>query len=188
MTATPTLLGGRAPAIALVLGLFVEAVGYGMVAPTLPFMARQVGADEGRIGLLVGLYAAVGLFVAVPLGALANRFGRRVLILVGLALLTVASVAFVFAPTYGWLLAVRIGFGCVSPGASASAFGLAATETESGRRGAAMGAVFSARSFALSAGAFLGGALTTALGIRGLFAAAGGIVLLGLVVGRQAAD
>jgi len=102
------LLGGRTSALALILGMFVEAVGYGMVAPTLPFMALQVGAAEGRIGLLVGLYAAVGLFVAVPLGMLAQRFGRRALILLGLALLTAASIAFVFAPSYAWLLAARV--------------------------------------------------------------------------------
>jgi len=102
------LLGGRASALALIMGMFVEAVGYGMVAPTLPFMARQVGADEGRIGLLVGIYAAVGLFVAVPLGVLAQRFGRRALILLGLGLLTAASIAFVFAPTYAWLLGARV--------------------------------------------------------------------------------
>jgi MFS family permease len=102
------LLGGWTSAVALILGMFVEAVGYGMVAPTLPFMARQVGAAEGRIGLLVGLYAAVGLFVAVPLGLLAQRFGRRALILLGLVLLTASSIAFVFAPSYAWLLAARV--------------------------------------------------------------------------------
>ena len=102
------LFGGWTSALALTFGMFVEAVGYGMVAPTLPFMARHVGADEGLIGLLVGVYAAVGLFVAVPLGMLAQRFGRRVLILLGLALLTGSSVAFVAAPSYAWLLAARV--------------------------------------------------------------------------------
>jgi predicted MFS family arabinose efflux permease len=44
----------------------------------------------------------------VPLGILAQRFGRRSLILLGLALLTASSVAFVFAPGYAWLLAARV--------------------------------------------------------------------------------
>ena len=48
------LFGGPLTAAALVLGMFTEAVGYGMVAPTLPFMARTVGAGETALGLLVG--------------------------------------------------------------------------------------------------------------------------------------
>jgi DHA1 family tetracycline resistance protein-like MFS transporter len=102
------LLGGPLSAAALVLGMFTEAVGYGMVAPTLPFMAQKVGAHEGRIGFLVGVYAAVGLFAAIPLGALANRFGRRSLVILGLACLTVASIGFTMAPTYLWLVVARV--------------------------------------------------------------------------------
>ena len=101
------LLGGAAPALALALAMFVEAVGYGMVAPTLPFLARQAGADESRIGFLVGLYAAVGLLASIPFGALANRHGRKTLILVGLACLTAASLGFVRAPSYLWLVVAR---------------------------------------------------------------------------------
>jgi len=101
------LLGGPASAIALAFTMFVEAVGYGVVAPTLPFLARDAGAGEARIGFLVGLYASVGLLTGIPFGALANRYGRRSLVLVGLGCLSVASIGFVFAPTYPWLVAAR---------------------------------------------------------------------------------
>jgi len=101
------VLGGPASALALALVMFVEAVGYGVVAPTLPFLARAAGAGEAQIGFLVGLYAAVGLLAGIPCGALANRYGRRSLILVGLGCLAVASFGFVFAPTYLWLVAAR---------------------------------------------------------------------------------
>ncbi len=39
-------LGGPLCATALALSMFIEAVGYGMVAPTLPFLAKRHGADE----------------------------------------------------------------------------------------------------------------------------------------------
>src|SRR5207247_2041618 len=48
------VLGGPASAFALALTMFVEAVGYGVVAPTLPFLARNAGAGEAQIGFLVG--------------------------------------------------------------------------------------------------------------------------------------
>jgi predicted MFS family arabinose efflux permease len=100
-------LGGIASAATLALTMFVEAVGYGVVAPTLPFLAQQAGAGESRIGFLVGLYAAVGLLVSIPFGALANRYGRRTLILVGLACLSFASVGFILAESYLWLVVAR---------------------------------------------------------------------------------
>src|SRR5262245_53398301 len=100
-------LGGPASAAALALTMFIEAVGYGVVAPTLPFLARDAGAGEAQIGFLVGLYAAVGLLVGIPFGALANRYGRRTLVLLGLGCLTLASFGFVLAPTYAWLVAAR---------------------------------------------------------------------------------
>src|SRR5881296_843318 len=101
------VLGGPGSALALALTMFVEAVGYGVVAPTLPFLARTAGAGEAQIGFLVGLYAAVGLLAGIPFGALANRYGRRILVLVGLGCLALASFGFVFAPTYLWLVAAR---------------------------------------------------------------------------------
>ncbi len=104
--ATP-VLGGLLSGIALALTMFLEALGYGIVAPTLPFLARRFGAEATGIGFLVGLYAAVGLFIIVPAGALANRYGRRPVILFGLACLAVASLGFVLAPTYLWLVAAR---------------------------------------------------------------------------------
>lgn len=104
----PKTLGGPASALALASTMFVEAVGYGMVAPTLPFMARGLGASERGIGLVVGLYAAVGLVAVVPLGVLANRYGRRSLVLLGLSCLTLASLGFVLAPSYAWLVAARL--------------------------------------------------------------------------------
>jgi predicted MFS family arabinose efflux permease len=110
------VLGGLTSAIALALTMFVEAVGYGVVAPTLPFLARQAGADESRIGFLVGLYAAVGFFASIPCGALANRYGRRTLILAGLACLMLASLGFVVAPDYSSLVLARLvqGLGAVA--------------------------------------------------------------------------
>ena len=93
--------------------MITEAIGYGMVAPTLPFMARLTGVGEDQIGLLVGIYAAVGLVAAPWLGTLANRRGHRFIIILGLACLTVASLAFTIAPNYPALILARTvqGFG-----------------------------------------------------------------------------
>ena len=82
----------------------------GIVRVSGPLARKIAGATwagEAQIGFLVGLYAAVGLLVGIPFGALANRYGRRSLVLVGLGCLTLASFGFVVAPTYAWLVAAR---------------------------------------------------------------------------------
>ena len=163
----------------------------GATNPLMEFLVEATWTgDHARIEELTGtLFSALALsaIVATPLwGRWADRIGPAPVLRVSSALSALALAAHALAPAYGWLLAVRIVFGLASPGASASAFSLAATETESGSRGAAMGTVFSARSFAVSGGSFVAGSVAAALGIRGLFAAAGAVIAVGLLLGRRA--
>jgi len=182
------LLRNRAVRAAMVLYATVHFA-LGATSPQMEFFVEAVWSGErARIeGLTGALFSVLALsaIVATPLwGRLGDRLGHALALRAASVLSAVTLVAHAFVPSYAWLFAVRLLFGLASPGASASAFGLAATETERGQRGAAMGAVFSARSLALSAGSFLGGALTAGLGIRGLFALAGVLIGLGMLVGR----
>jgi len=163
----------------------------GATSPQMEFFVEAVwrGA-HARVESLTGMLfttLAIAAIVVTPLwGRLGDRLGHAPALRLagGLSALTLALHALV--PTYAWLFAARLCFGLAAPGASTAAFGLAATESEREQRGAAMGAVFSARCFAISAGSFLGGALAAGLGLRGLFVAAGAVIALGLLAGRRA--
>ena len=164
----------------------------GATSPQMEFFVEAVWRGEhARVeGLTATLFSTVAIaaIVATPVwGRLGDRVGHALALRIAGALSALSLLLHAFVPTYAWLFAVRLSFGLAAPGASAAAFGLAATETEREQRGAAMGAVFSARCFAVSAGSFLGGALTAALGLSGLFVAAGAVVALGLLVGRGGA-
>ncbi|MGH7752986.1 MAG: MFS transporter, partial [Gemmatimonadales bacterium] len=87
--------------------LFLEAVGYGIVAPTLPFISREMGATDLQNGSLFGLYALVGIVGVLPLGLLADRLGRRILIYVGLGALSISSLGYVHAPNLPLLFVAR---------------------------------------------------------------------------------
>jgi len=151
------LFGGVLPATSLLLAMFTEAVGYGMVAPTLPFMARRAGAGEGGVGLLVGVYAAVGLVASVPMGVLASRYGRRSLVILGLALLTAASIGFVFAPSYGWLLGARVLQGLGALGVWVGAITIAADSSDAPSMGQSLSWLTGTWSLGFIAGPALGG-------------------------------
>src|SRR5438093_9893221 len=151
------VLGGPGSAFALALTMFVEAVGYGVVAPTLPFLARDAGADDAQIGFLVGLYAAVGLLAGIPFGLLANRYGRRTLVLVGLGCLSIASFGFVFAPTYPWLVAARFVQGLGATAIWVGALTMAADLSPDSHMGRTMSWITGSWSLGFVVGPALGG-------------------------------
>jgi DHA1 family multidrug resistance protein-like MFS transporter len=156
------------------LELFVETVWRGDLARV-----------EGLTGTLFTLVAVAAILATPVWGRVGDSLGHASALRLAGALSALTLALHAAAPSYAWLFALRLVFGLVAPGASAAAFGLAATESGTEQRGAAMGAVFSARCFAVSAGSFLGGALTAGVGLRGLFVVAGAAIALGLVVGRR---
>ncbi len=73
--------------------VFFHYVGAYMRMPLLPLYARAGGASTGQVGLLMGAFTVVAAASAIPGGMLADRFGRRRLILLGLAFSAAASFA-----------------------------------------------------------------------------------------------
>lgn len=73
--------------------VFLHYVGAYMRMPLLPLYARAGGASTAQVGLLMGAFTVVAAFSAIPGGLLADRFGRRRLIVVGLAISAATSFA-----------------------------------------------------------------------------------------------
>ncbi|RZA27863.1 MAG: Bcr/CflA family efflux MFS transporter, partial [Proteobacteria bacterium] len=75
--------------------------------PGFPAMALAFATDEKHIQTTLAAYF-LGLSIGQLIyGPVADRFGRRVPLLVGVSLFTLASLACAFAPTLEWLIAAR---------------------------------------------------------------------------------
>ena len=75
--------------------------------PSFPTLAHQFGTDVEHIQLSLAAYF-VGIAIGqLFYGPLADRFGRRMPLLVGVALFTLASLACALAPNLEWLVAAR---------------------------------------------------------------------------------
>ncbi|MDF2643576.1 MAG: bcr/CflA subfamily drug resistance transporter [Pseudomonas sp.] len=75
--------------------------------PGFPMMATYFGTDEKHIQLTLAAYF-LGLSLGqLAYGPVADRFGRRVPLLVGVSLFTLASLACAFAPNLEWLIGAR---------------------------------------------------------------------------------
>lgn len=75
--------------------------------PGFPAIALAFGTDEKHVQLTLASYF-LGLSIGqLAYGPVADRFGRRVPLLAGVGLFTLASLACAFAPTLEWLIAAR---------------------------------------------------------------------------------
>lgn len=59
-------------------------IGFGMIIPVIPVMVQDVGAAPFHLGMLLAIYSAASFFVSPMWGALADRIGRRPVIMIGL--------------------------------------------------------------------------------------------------------
>nr|WP_282571966.1 Bcr/CflA family efflux MFS transporter [Roseomonas acroporae] len=79
-----------------------------ILIPSLPTLAVALGVGYGTAQLTLTLYLAGIALGQLLYGPLSDRFGRRPLLLGGLALYAAASLAAALAPAAGWLIAARI--------------------------------------------------------------------------------
>jgi DHA1 family tetracycline resistance protein-like MFS transporter len=92
----------------LLLVVFVDLLGFGMVIPVMPRYAAELGAPTAWIGLLLTGYSAMQFVFAPIWGRLSDRLGRRPVLLASIGMTAVGFVAYSLAPSFGWLLASRL--------------------------------------------------------------------------------
>ncbi len=94
----------------------------------LPTIGRDLHASTTALQWVTSAYAVVFGGLMLVFGAIADRFGRRRIMFIGLALLGVASLATAFVTTADQLIAVRVAMGVAAamttPGSMALAFRL----------------------------------------------------------------
>src|SRR5260370_21535996 len=78
------------------------------VAAVAPLLSREFGVSIADIGVLIGLYFAPGVALALPGGALGQRFGDKTTVLGALLLMLAGSVAMAFAASWSVQIAGRL--------------------------------------------------------------------------------
>jgi len=96
------------PLMTLFFVLFVTSVGFGLVIPILPLIAREFGASAGMLGLMTASYSAVQFLFAPVWGQVSDRTGRKKVLLLGI---TGLALSFVFYGTCPQLLDAVCGAG-----------------------------------------------------------------------------
>lgn len=87
--------------LCLVVG--VNQLGFGSIVPIVPTFARSFGVSQALAGLVISVYGLGRLLFDLPMGGLAERLGRRKVIIVGELITAVGSILCGFAGSF-WLL------------------------------------------------------------------------------------
>src|SRR5438046_8931233 len=142
--------------------VWVDTLLYSALTPLLPHFVHDLHLSKAGAGVLVAAYAAGALVGGLPGGAAAARLGARRAVLVGLALMGLASLGFAFAHGFWPLAGARFlqGVGSGFTWAGAFAWLLAAAPGE--RRGELIGTAMGAAVFGALRGPVVGAAAALA--------------------------
>jgi len=93
---------------ALFLITFLNMVGFGIIIPLLPYYATGFGAGPGIVGLLIGSYAAAQFLGSPVWGRLSDRYSRRAILLLTMAIGSLGYILFGLANSVILLFIGRI--------------------------------------------------------------------------------
>lgn len=92
----------------LFLTIFIDLMGFGIFIPVIPVYARELQASDALVGDLGALFSLM-MFIFTPVwGTLSDRYGRRPVILVAIALSAFSYLLFAHASTLLLLVASRM--------------------------------------------------------------------------------
>jgi MFS family permease len=92
----------------LIFVCFVDAIGFMIILPLLPFYALRLDASPETVGQLIASFSIAQLLAAPVWGRVSDRYGRRPALLIGLGASAVAFVVFGLADSVWLLFASRV--------------------------------------------------------------------------------
>src|ERR1700750_1084548 len=107
----PSLAAAWIPLAALCLAFFVEMVDNTLLSIALPTIGRDLGSSTTALQWVTGAYSLTFGGLLLTSGSMADRLGRRRVLLAGLAVFRLLSLCVVFVTTTGELIALRAGLG-----------------------------------------------------------------------------
>jgi MFS transporter, DHA1 family, multidrug resistance protein len=141
----------------LFLVMFLVMIGFGIIIPVLPFYAEEMGASPTQLGLLMAVYSLMQLIFAPFWGKLSDRIGRKPIMMIGIAGLSLSFFMQAMATELWMLFAARIIGGLLSSANMPTAMAYVADITTPENRGKGMGIVGAAVGLGFVFGPAIGG-------------------------------
>ncbi|MFB6221071.1 MAG: MFS transporter, partial [Halolamina sp.] len=91
----------------IVASSLIGVMGVSLISPVLPELRDVFGVTDARVGLVITAYTLPGIFITPFVGLVADRIGRRRVIVPLLLLFGVAGAGIAFVETFAGILALR---------------------------------------------------------------------------------
>ena len=156
--------------------------GFGIIFPVFGKRLGELGGGVQALGLMSMAFAAAQFLLAPFLGSLADRVGRRPIVLVSLGGFAVANVAFLLVDSAGGYVAVRFFEGAITAGLLPAAMAVVADTVEEEERARWTGIVMGSYGLGIIVGPALGGLRYEGGGFAAPFAVSAGLGALALLL------
>ena len=140
------------------LTVFIDLVGFGIVIPLSPYLAREFNASPTEIGLLLAIYSITQFLFSPFWGSLSDRIGRRPVLLVSILGGALSYLLFAFANSF-WILFAARGLAGLFGGNISTAHAYIADVTKPEERSKGMGLIGAAFGLGFIVGPVMGGLL-----------------------------
>lgn len=167
--------------VLLSIAIFFSDMSNSTSIPIFPGYAQGLGASLSMIGSFSSVAGIVSLLMAVPLGRLSDRYGRRFLMIPGLAMLALVPVAYIFSTSPLHFYPIRVVYAIACGMIFTQGFLLMTEISEPGIRSTAQGLYMTCMGLGFTVGPLIGGYAAKYYGSTTSFAAAGVFAFLGMI-------
>ena len=144
----------------LVFASFFVAVGFGIIAPTIPLFAKSFGVNNAQVGSIISAFALARFASGLISGKFVDKFGERLVFTVGIAFVALSSFAAALAQSYEQLLIFRAAGGLGSSMFSVAAGSMLLRAVSDDQRARAQSLYNGSFLVGMMAGPVIGGFLT----------------------------
>src|SRR5215203_1916057 len=176
-TGTPLTDRDRRVLPALCLGMFVAMLTFVAPAPFFPAMARDLNVSVPLLGQVVAAMLLVSAAIGLVAGPLADRYGHRRLILIGLVSAAICLLTFGLAPTFAVLLVGALAGGLANAAVLGPSLAVAGTYFAGAEARRALGWATACMAGSAIVGVPLLTAIATHTGWRSAFIAVGSAMI-----------
>jgi DHA1 family multidrug resistance protein-like MFS transporter len=165
---------------ALTLTVLLQWMGATAIVPMLPEYIRHLGGSDALAGVVMASFFAAGVLSQYPIGRLADRVGRRPVLMAGLVVYAVASFSFLLPIGAPAAVALRALQGVGAGAATVAALAMVSASVSVERRGRAFAAVYGGELAGMAVGPLVG----SIVGVRhmGLMFLTAGLLSIGACV------
>jgi len=149
---------GLSPILVIVMTLFIDATGFGIIIPLLPFYAETFQAGSAALGILVASFSLMQFIFSPILGRISDNVGRKPVLIISILTSVASFLLFALANSFFMLLLSRIVAGLATETAVAQAY--IADITSKKERASGIGKVGAAHGAGFIIGPAIGGFLS----------------------------